>query len=579
MIKKLIIENFRCYKKTEIHFKDLTIIVGKNNAGKSTLIEALRILSIVVNRCKYIAYTQPPSWVKQDETVLGIIPSIANLNITSANIFHMYGDAPAKIIAEFGCGSRIHIFIGEDAEIFATIFNTNGLAVESKSFAAALNLDEINILPQIVPIQRNETFIDFKTVQRNLNTNLSSRNFRNQINYYKNDFPKFKELAERSWPGLYIHEDNFNRSQGELFLYIKEGGFECEIGFSGHGLQMWLQTIWFISRSSQNATIILDEPDVYMHADLQRRLIKLIKKDFKQILIATHSVEIMSEVEPENILPINSAKAKQQYANKLPMVQKILNEIGSIHNIEIARIFSHKKFLIVEGEKDDIKLLDIFQSILFPESLESFETLPKSFVEGWGGWQKVLGSTKVFKDNKATITTYCIFDSDYHLEDEKNSRKEEALKEELNLHIWQRKEIENYIIIPTAIVRLIKKKKPNAEISIKDVSDQIDQICESCKEETIEAFATEYQSRLKQQLTPALRNARQYVNDRWNYNKQHLVSGKKIVSSICTWSLDIYKANINKFSIAREIMASEICNEMKEVISAIEMEQEFPRSA
>jgi len=41
-IKKLILENFRCYKdKTEIEFQDLTIFIGKNDIGKSTILNIL----------------------------------------------------------------------------------------------------------------------------------------------------------------------------------------------------------------------------------------------------------------------------------------------------------------------------------------------------------------------------------------------------------------------------------------------------------------------------------------------------------------------------------------------------------
>ena len=46
--------------------------------------------------------------------------------------------------------------------------------------------------------------------------------------------------------------------------------------------------------------MILDEPDVYMHPDLQRSLVKIVKNRFKQVIIASHSVEILSEVNPEN---------------------------------------------------------------------------------------------------------------------------------------------------------------------------------------------------------------------------------------------------------------------------------------
>ena len=43
-INKVIIENFRCYENiTEIDFEDLTVFVGKNDIGKSTILEALEI--------------------------------------------------------------------------------------------------------------------------------------------------------------------------------------------------------------------------------------------------------------------------------------------------------------------------------------------------------------------------------------------------------------------------------------------------------------------------------------------------------------------------------------------------------
>lgn len=43
-LEKVIIENFRSYETfTEIDFNDLTTIVGKNDVGKSTILEALEI--------------------------------------------------------------------------------------------------------------------------------------------------------------------------------------------------------------------------------------------------------------------------------------------------------------------------------------------------------------------------------------------------------------------------------------------------------------------------------------------------------------------------------------------------------
>ena len=42
-LEKVIIENFRAYEKVEIQFDNLNVIVGKNDAGKSTILEALDI--------------------------------------------------------------------------------------------------------------------------------------------------------------------------------------------------------------------------------------------------------------------------------------------------------------------------------------------------------------------------------------------------------------------------------------------------------------------------------------------------------------------------------------------------------
>ena len=43
-ISQVYLENFRGYKnKTIINFDDLTTLIGKNDAGKSTILEALEI--------------------------------------------------------------------------------------------------------------------------------------------------------------------------------------------------------------------------------------------------------------------------------------------------------------------------------------------------------------------------------------------------------------------------------------------------------------------------------------------------------------------------------------------------------
>src|SRR5690554_6717174 len=198
MLRKIKIENYRCFESVTTEFKDISIIVGKNNAGKSTLIETLRIISVIASRCVNLNFKKSPDWLDMNPKYVGVSPSLTNLNISTKNLFFMYGDAPSKITVHFSNKSKIEIYVGEEAEVFAIIYNQKGELVTSKIQARQANLRPVNILPQISPIQENETVLKYKTVQSGTNTHLTSRHFRNQIKYNYQNFNKFRDLSEQT---------------------------------------------------------------------------------------------------------------------------------------------------------------------------------------------------------------------------------------------------------------------------------------------------------------------------------------------------------------------------------------------
>jgi hypothetical protein len=348
----------------------------------------------------------------------------------------------------------------------------------------------------------------------------------------------------------------------------------------GHGLQMWLQTMWFLARSRDEDTVILDEPDVYMHADLQRRLIRFVRSRNPQLIVATHSIEIMAEVEPEDILVIDQGRREAKFADSLPAVQRVIDQIGGVHNLNLARLSTSKRCLLVEGK--DLEILKQFQNNLIPNSSEPLDIMPNMSIGGWGGWSYAIGS-RMFLTNALgeEIFVYCLLDSDYHTAEAIAARYEEARRVGVRLHIWQRKEIENYLLVPSAIVRLIAKRlgKQTDPPSEERVRARLEKIAETKKDETFDAISQEVLGENRSRGAKfANEAARKWIEEAWSSfdGKLSTISGKFMLSRISGWAQRTFGAMLSARRIARELRASEIPPEMRGVITAIEEKSDPP---
>lgn len=68
--------------------------------------------------------------------------------------------------------------------------------------------------------------------------------------FYKDEkYEHFKKLAEHTWKGLEIIDLSYDYDSEIISLLVVDDRFTAEIGLMGSGLQMWLQIIWFISKS------------------------------------------------------------------------------------------------------------------------------------------------------------------------------------------------------------------------------------------------------------------------------------------------------------------------------------------
>jgi energy-coupling factor transporter ATP-binding protein EcfA2 len=368
MLTKLTLQNFRGFEHHELPLREMTIVVGRNNAGKSTVVEALRLISIIVSRYRRLTFYPGPDWCGAGRVNYGVRPSLRNTEINFDGLFYHYGDPPGIVTAQFASGESVTVYIADEERIHAVIRDRKRRIIKNREDVRNTQLPSVGIMPQVMPLQKREVVLNEDYVRSAVFSPLAPSHFRNQILVFDDSvFELFIEIVEQTWPGVQIVEltgKNFNPGS-QLHLEVRNEDFVGELALMGHGLQMWLQTMWFLALSVRTQTIILDEPDVYMHPDLQRRLIRFLRGRYPQCVITTHSIEILSEVNPEDVLVVDRRNRQSRFADSLPAVQRLVDNVGSIHNLSLARLWRARRLLLVEG--DDIPFLKAFQNVLFPE--------------------------------------------------------------------------------------------------------------------------------------------------------------------------------------------------------------------
>ncbi len=477
------------------------------------------------------------------------------------------------IVGSFSNRNKVTVYVGPGAVIYAVFTEGHGHQITREVDLRRLLIPPISIQPQIGPLNSKERVLNIEYVRDSMPTTRASIHFRNELYLDKRSFDKFKELTENTWRGLRVLELRMG-DDGALSLLIQDRDFVAEIGRMGHGVQMWLQTMWFLAHAPGSGIVVLDEPDVYMHADLQRKLIRVLMGKYRQVLVSTHSAEIMAEVSPESVLVLDSGKEESRFATSLPAVQRVVESMGGVHNLQLTRLWSAQKCLLVEG--DDLYLLKRFQSTLFPESPSPLDNIPNWPIGGWGGWNYAIGSRLLLKNAyDENIRVYCVLDRDYHTQGDIDERRRKATELGIFLHVWARKEIENYLLVPSAISRAIcevlspDSRGPTAD----DVSRTLLEITEALKDSAQDAIGQEYLDRKQaKNLGEANKIARKMISGVWDTLEGRLtvVSGKSILTRLFDWSQRIHGVSLTPGGIAAAMLCEEIPSEMVEVVTMIE---------
>ncbi len=521
--------------------------------------------------------------VNQSHDGFGVCPSYhiehTSLSVGTTNIVRDYGDEDAMITLMHENGAEINILLHPDRAATAFLKVNGQYPRNIPQIVAAFPL-KLVVIPTLGPLEENEPHFLDETVRRNETTRLAHRNFRN-IWYRKTDeeFSEFKKLIEDSWPSMTVKKPAIGyRPESFVEMYFSEERRDREVYWSGFGFQIWMQMMTHIMRGKQDSVIVLDEPDIYLHPDLQRRLVGVLKERFGQIFLSTHSSEIINEVNSSEILTISKKYQTARRVTTDKHLREVFKYIGSSENIEISRISKARRIVFFEGQ--DKKIFRRFaQKVSTRTFLDDPDTV---FLQagGFSQWRRVK-EVEWTLDNvfDLQVKIVSVFDRDYRCDEEVGEFVDSMNSEGSKCFVLGCKEIENFVINVDAVFRLLQRRTEEGELDIDrtTLAEIVDRIVLDMRSDTASHIMSNYTNFYRKKepnldFSTLTKRALDRAEALWAVPERRLqlVPGKEFMSVLSTHLQSYHKKSITLAGVLNEMRTSEIPLEMSKLVNDID---------
>ncbi len=377
-IESLKIFGFKKFQNFEINFnKNLNVLIGENESGKSTILEAIDIVlnpsTFKYSDSKMNKYFNIKS-IKRffEDNTQSTLPRIEielflNLNDTD-KAYNFDGLHYKDSSMETKTGIR---FVYEFDQEFIN-------EVDFADFAdnSVLPLDYYKLswmtfqgkAYKRIMLNMNDIFLDNGKVQNDIYGSYSrkiykakideksqrrlSSNFRQSLSKFKkgNDADLMLEASEK------IGLDDF---KSDLLNLIDIYDGDISLRNMGSGKENIIKTKLALSNASFDV-VLIDEPENHLSHTRTRQLISMIKKiTNSQIIIATHSSLIVNRLNLKNLMWIGNSRA--HYLSDLSLSTSLYFE--KIDNFDILRFILAEKVILVEGAAEYIILPSIIEKV------------------------------------------------------------------------------------------------------------------------------------------------------------------------------------------------------------------------
>ena len=478
MINQIKIINFRQIKDECIDLSSSVVIVGPNNSGKTTLLQAISLFALTIrtwgekqinpsskkSRSKGIAINRedllniPISEFKELWKDLNVRKGVKNKQgkpITQ-NI-HIEIHAKGFTRDGDGKGQKWHMGFEYDYSRDSLIYARP--AKDSKgspyAFPDILLQEHIGYLPSVAALKPVEDKLELGSILRNIGNGNTSDVLRN-ICYHlyegkdKTRWEKFRNTIKEIFT-IDINPPLHSPATGLLKMNYNEDGIKnIDLSSLGSGGKQAILLFAYIL-AFPNTVNLLDEPDAHLEvirqSNIYDRISDLAKENDSQIIVASHSESVLNRAFVKDRV-ISSVLGGFKQVNQSSRIRSVLRDYG----YEELIIAKQRPFIVYVEGVTDLGFLKAFAKKLGKTDLLDFwENKVYPYPVGGDDTDRVKNHFSVLKEFIPELRAYALFDN---LE-----KSVESGQSGLMIRQWERREMENYLPLPETMYEYVDSRK------------------------------------------------------------------------------------------------------------------------
>jgi hypothetical protein len=584
-LRSMKLVNYKGFENHSISFRHTNVLVGANNAGKSTALGALRLMASMLPQARRVA---PAAMGEVEGRPTRGWPITAAAVEASAfsdeNIRHDFRLKETRIEVTTSTGVRL-VASWANMEGYSSdeppargmyfVFPPDGVIMQPRAAAQKL-VPNVAVVPTLTPLDDRESYVGDDTLRRHITSRSASRYFRNALWRLNSDewieftsfvYERTPELANLS---IYRAQDT-KQDDFDLFYSEERTRHEREIGWSGDGIQIWLQALFHLWSQRGADVVILDEPDVFLHPDLQRRLARTLFAAPQQTVLATHSVEILAEAEPGSAVWVDRARRSAERPRADGSLALMGRRLGSGYELGVGRALRSSSVLFVEG--DDAPVLAHLARRLGSSAVASSDNYATVPLGGFSRNSLAGAFAETMSALGSSVATFVILDGDLRSPDAIDADTAELKKAGARVHVWMRRELENYLLSATAIAKVAGIRQAEAdEILGQVLAQQGDEAFVTLQAQRLDERKRKVGDTGKLAQKTVLENAKKEFDALWDNPEGRLcLVDAKVTIRMLNAQLQKRKARtLNVHSLAKNMFPADIPSEIKGVISDLE---------